>query len=407
MGVILFFVIVAVVIALVSTRWRVAKTGDLWKLAAADLGLPAPTFSGLFPTLGIEGTVDGYRVEAAEVGGDNDHHVRYRVQYSDLDLGLALRGQGGLISAVKVLPLVSKLLLGGEEVEVGDTSFDDRFLVIGDDAAAIAEFLTPTRRHSLIRLLDHYPSVRVTDTEITWRFEGKPHDLHDLASPIRRFIGVAEVLVGDDQPLRQAVDRLEAGDLGVGLSELDAIEGPLRTEARLNEAEILVSGAGSPAEVDAVLEELDEVVPRDRELAALHAGVEALREQRTDAAPVEPGADSTQVEALTQLFGGSTLAGRAVFDDKFRGRRVEWTGTVERASRYVNDLDFGAGPGTKAVVAIGAVDLGPYGVTEIDAIVQLPDDTELVVGDSVTFRGTPLKLDGFTRNIFVTDAELT
>ena len=89
--------------------------------------------------------------------------------------------------------------------------------------------------------------------------------------------------------------------------------------------------------------------------------------------------------------------------------RPEWIhAALERVVEgYFNDLDFGAGPGRKAVISIGMVDLGPYGTVEIDAVVAFGPDTDLTPGQHIDFTGVPIKLDGFSRNILLEAGHLT
>ncbi|MFN3216188.1 MAG: hypothetical protein ACE367_06810 [Acidimicrobiales bacterium] len=137
------------------------------------------------------------------------------------------------------------------------------------------------------------------------------------------------------------------------------------------------------------------------------AGSEIPGEARALEGAEDPGAAVTAVDqapALAAVFGVSAGAGAAVFDERLRGRRVRWSGTVERAGRYANDLDLGAGPGIRAVVDLGSVDTGDYGVARVAAVVAFPLDAAVGDGDPVTFEGTAASLDHFARRVVVTDA---
>jgi hypothetical protein len=111
-----------------------------------------------------------------------------------------------------------------------------------------------------------------------------------------------------------------------------------------------------------------------------------------------------QASALAAVFGVSAGAGAAVFEDRLRGRRVRWSGTVERVGRYANDLDLGPGPGIRAVVDLGPVDTGDYGVAKVAAVVAFPLDAVVADGEPVTFEGTVASLDHFARRLVVIDA---
>ena len=109
-----------------------------------------------------------------------------------------------------------------------------------------------------------------------------------------------------------------------------------------------------------------------------------------------------QAEDLAALFEGDAASGREWFERHLLGGTVTWVGTVRRARSFGNDLDLGAGPGLKVVVRVGEVDLGDYGDGEVDAVVAFPPHTVVSDGAEIRFCAIPVRLDGFTRNIFCT-----
>jgi len=60
----------------------------------------------------------------------------------------------------------------------------------------------------------------------------------------------------------------------------------------------------------------------------------------------------------------------------------------------------------KATIAAGEIRVPGLGNLMIDAVVHSPKDTELRVGDHVSFSGKLLNLDGLTRDIYFADGAL-
>ncbi|MGD8727509.1 MAG: hypothetical protein PVH40_07680, partial [Gemmatimonadales bacterium] len=106
------------------------------------------------------------------------------------------------------------------------------------------------------------------------------------------------------------------------------------------------------------------------------------------------------------LFGGSIMSYQieGVFDEQFRGQRVQWSGTLLSASRYPFDRVFGQSPGTKAVVQVHQAASGGRR-RSMRATVQLPLDTLIElrpkIGKPVAFEGELLECDGFMSTVYV------
>ncbi len=129
--------------------------------------------------------------------------------------------------------------------------------------------------------------------------------------------------------------------------------------------------------------------------------------------PTQPAADTSAVnlqELLDDLFVSNRLSFETaeMFDEHYLGRSVRWSGRLKSAKDVRRDLDFRAGAATKMVVAIAEVEHDLYGVSEIDAVVQVPLGTanHLQRGDHVTFTGKLLKADSMMRNVFVEEGRI-
>ena len=110
-----------------------------------------------------------------------------------------------------------------------------------------------------------------------------------------------------------------------------------------------------------------------------------------------------------ELFSMSVETNR-LFEDKYQGTTITWSGILHRADRCSYDTVFGSEPCTKAVFETHELAEGVYGATKVQAVVQLPlddlDDLRARVGEEVSFEGTLTSCDSFMRNLFLKDGQL-
>ncbi len=76
----------------------------------------------------------------------------------------------------------------------GDATFDGRFAVTSDAPATVDEFLTPERRSALVDLLEAYPSLEVTGTEVTVVTTGTVANVETVVGTVRDLVAVTGVL---------------------------------------------------------------------------------------------------------------------------------------------------------------------------------------------------------------------
>ena len=116
--------------------------------------------------------------------------------------------------------------------------------------------------------------------------------------------------------------------------------------------------------------------------------------------------------ACEELFDPKLLSldTSRIFDEKFKGRVVRWSGALTNVESYPFDFVFGNEPGTKAVVELYEMEAQLYGKKKIIAVVQLPpeayDVLKPLVDQTVCFQGRLHSVDGFVNNVYVTHAQL-
>ena len=183
-------------------------------------------------------------------------------------------------------------------------------------------------------------------------------------------------------------------------------------EERVLEGELLYL-SGRQGEAKKAFEQALAAAPDDPEIRDWvdRAAAESGRAEKTDAPP--PAEVPLDVESVCgALFDPkhSSLDSNRVFEERYEGRDVEWTGKLVKVEAYPFDFVFGNEPGTKAVIEIHEVDSALYGDRKISAVVQLDEAAlkglEEGTGRSICFAGRLLRVDGFMRNIYVASGRL-
>jgi hypothetical protein len=392
---------IGVLIFLASAR-RMRAIHAAWNSAARQLGVHASGSGFSTPRLNGQMGGLGVAVNIYSTGGKNKTYwTRYRATFPTKGTGIMLKRQTGLSRVTK--------FFGATDVEIGDTIFDDAFMIKSDSMARASEYLTLPRRTLLLKLYSLYRSVELTPDYLEIVIRGYEDRTSDLVTTTRRLVSAGRVLGGvtDDEPIARSLRRRADGDMGAAAEELRKFTAPPEdVDVPLFEAEMLASSGQLDAAAP-ILTDLSAKLPADEEVAGLRRALERME-------PTVPAADQGKVEMqeiLDDLFVSNRLSFETaeVFDEHYLGRPVSWKGRVKSVRDYRRDLDFGSEPGSKIVVAIAEVEHDLYGVSEIDAIVAVPPGTaaHLSRGDPVAFTGNLLKADSMMRNIFVRDGRLT
>ena len=123
--------------------------------------------------------------------------------------------------------------------------------------------------------------------------------------------------------------------------------------------------------------------------------------------------DSVDLATICEdLFGPESRSfdGARIFEEKYAGRPVHWSGTLQRVDSFYRDMVFGDGPGARANLLVYEVQQGPYGGREVQAVVRLPEGADDPLrsrrGERIAFAGVLVRCDSFMRNLFVDSGRL-
>jgi hypothetical protein len=405
--IVVFIVLIAIVVitvAILATR----AVRLQWAAAAQALGISIEASSFGHPRLA--GTVEGFDVLVEVKGSGDNARTRYRVTYPPVAAPFELRRESGTQRILR--------MLGAQDVQVGDGTFDEAFLVKTDAPAELTAFLTPARRLSLLRLIATHRSLVASESalEVTTRkVEGKASALEGT---VRRLTASAKHLVGTatTATLDEAIASRAAGDLGDSLEQVEraVAADPADLDAQMLRADAALA-AGDASRFAAAAEALRSALPADAEADSLQTAAMGWmgRKEPPPATPAAADQTLTNDGALAmfeEVFGGDRLSfeSEGEFAATYRGRPVRWSGTVKSARQFEHDRDFGDGPATKAVVTVASIESDLYGNAAVDAVVALPADpgAALERGDVVTFTGTLERADAMMRNVFVRDGRI-
>ncbi len=381
-------------LAAALTRTATASADAAWKAAGEHLGL-AHTPARMFSPPQLNGSVRGVAVRVEVITRNRSTLTVYSAVHPTPAPPVEFKRQHAAS--------FFRQFVGGRDVVVGDPRFDDSIVVDAGNEMAITAYLTPARRAAILSIFSTWRTVELTDSWLSVSTPGRAKQATEIVSTVNKMVDLCRVLA-DHEPVDAALSLLDEGELhdaATALHTVNAESDDDNVVVQLLEAETLVA-AGETVRAVEIVDDVAEELPDDPEVTDLRDFVNA------DAETVSAPASLDSSGVIDDLFS-STRYGLDIdrrFSEAYADRVVTWTGTVEQSRGYRSDADFGTEPGTKTTVAIGAVGGSRLMSNRVKAIVDLPDGTDLERGDEITFRGTLLHVDRFTRRLYVRDAVL-
>ncbi len=426
--------VIAVIIVFIN-KLQMNRMNISWQSAADALDFSfeagslrtGPTISGL-----VEDHPADVHSYMKRSGRNSTRYTRYTVEFPAIGVGLRLSRQAGLGQFLKIL--------GTQDIVIGDPTFDEAFIVKSTDPQGVREVLTPGRTMALNQLLAVHPEVVVEDDRIVIDRRGAVRDPDVIISTLRRVASVANVLA-DARASTELTSLIERRVEGVMPSDYEPdTELPSGIDARISTGEALAA-AGIDSIARKIFEALGAELPADPTVAGWseQVGREARRtappvespeptvedpsEEVTE--PIEPpipippielpggsddGRDSDAIDIATDLFGENRLSFEtaALFNERYAGRRVEWSGKLRKATTVDHYRVLGDGPFTKAVIDVAQIQNDLFGNTVVTAIVAFPLGSidEFEPGDEIAFVGDLVGIDALVRNLLVANAGL-
>ena len=439
---IIFGVFGAVVaaISIAFAKHHMKQMNTAWQAAAGMLGFSFET-GNLRSGPRMAGTIEDLRADAYSYtkssGKSSNRYTRFTVEFPPLGVGLQLFRQAGFGQFLKIL--------GTQDIVIGEPTFDESFIVKATDPQAARVLLTPGRTMALNQILAVHPEVVVKDDRILIDRRGNVSDPDIIVSTLRRLASVANVLT-DAGASAELTSLIERRIEGVMPSDYEPdTELPTGIDARISTGEALAA-AGIDGIARKIFEALGAELPADPTVTGWseQVGREARRgaspievpveepepmiedspeqitqsiDPLTSAPPIEIAetridhSDSDAVDIATDLFGENRLSFEtaALFDDRYAGRRVTWSGKLRQATTVDHYRILGDGPFTKAVIDVAQIENDLFGNTVVTAIVALPEASidAIAIGETIAFSGELVGIDALVRNLFVGGATLS
>ena len=432
------------VISIAFAKHHMKKMNTAWQAAARMLGFSFET-GNMRSGPRMAGTIEDLRADAYSYtkgsGKSSNRYTRFTVEFPPLGVGLQLSRQAGIGQFLKIL--------GTQDIVIGDPPFDEAFIVKTTNPQAARVLLTPGRTMALNQILAVHPEVVVRDDRIVIDRRSNVSDPDVIVSTLRRLASVANVLTdaGASAEMTSLIERRIEGVMPSDY-ELDT-ELPSGIDARISTGEALAAagidgiarkifealGAELPADptVTGWSEQVGREIPRVAPLIAppVEVPVETPGPMIEDPSeemsqPIEPPTpappieteersadhgDSDAINIATDLFGENRLSFEtaAVFDERYAGRLVGWSGKLRQARIVDHYRVLGDGPFTKAVIDVAQIENDLFGNTVVTAIVALPEASidSIDVGETIAFSGELVGIDALVRNLFVGGATLS
>ena len=449
-----FFVLVVAGLifwAIKAARNNSRRVADAWSAAASQLGLQF-TPGSFTRRKSINGSILGKRVEVESFtrnSGSKSSHIvtRYRIHHPErLVDGLEIKPRGLLSGAAA--------FFGAQNISTGDADFDSRVVVKGSAANRVAGYLTPARRTEVLRLLDEFKGIKIDDQVLEWTKRGVPKNPAEIVEVVSQLSSAAQVLSGatgdsDGDAIRTAAVAGAAGVVGAAgvagvataasAASAAGVPGAARVSRAARAIENIaipatVAGAAAaildmakgkpiPVQASAAIRERERLLAADADFApaakpattpvAARAPEPTAAPGLSAAAPASATAagEVDMAEACAQLFTRSITSTEAKkrFEERYKGKRVHWSGNLRRASTYSVDIVFKGGPGTKATFGLPVPAEGGLGGS-VQAVIQLaPAAAEGLrsrVGEQISFEGRLLSCDTLVRTFNIADASI-
>jgi hypothetical protein len=281
--VVLFLILIGfLVIPFVILHER--QTRENWRQAAEQLGLRFQG-KGLLESKKIEGTLgnsfvtlDTYRRSR---GKNSTVYTRLRLHYPQpLGIGLKLTRQGFFNHLI--------ILLGAQDIEVGDEGFDRLAVIKGTDERRVREFLTPARRVRIERLLRNYPEIVIGDDSISLDRHGVIRNTQVLVGLLQSASRVAWHLTADRDEDAAMSAAMEAQDSG-------RPDEALRMLRELQERRSSITPVGDDQIIDAELVEEHLLAGEILEMAGRHGEAASVFDRVRQHSPAD-----TELELWTE-----------------------------------------------------------------------------------------------------------
>ena len=369
------FIIVPLIFGLIVAVALAAAAGSRryetrWKAAADRLQLGF-TPGRLFSRPKIAGRVGSLSVSidasSSSSGSSNSVQTRYRVGFPALGLELRMSRQTGLAKAAA--------MLGMSDTKIGDAEFDEAFSVKTSDPERLAARLSPAGRRVLVKLVEDYRSVKITDELVSYQKSGIDRETGTVVTTAQRLMEAARTLQGASaEPTRPSPSKV--------IREVIPPPPPVLRPDPFDLRPVL-----DPTPPPYSTPEKPEPMPAKA------------------AAPVPIASGVTAEEIAEVLFAKKGLSFQVarLYEEKYDGQNVEWPGVVRGVITGIGPSDP-----TRVTALVATVRNELFGAVDVEAIASISGRAprDLAVGREVNLYGTLSGIDAMGRRLYLDNARL-
>jgi hypothetical protein len=215
--------------------------------------------------------------------------------------------------------------------------------------------------------------------------------------------------------IEETVEQVEIIESEEKVERVESAESTIEPiEERLLQGELLYLGERRE-EAKKIFDQVLEDRPGDSEIQqwADRAGGKSLETEKPAEAEEKEEEVALDIKSVSEELFAHKLTSfdvQRIFEEHFVGKNVAWSGKLRAVEKFSTDFVFGTTSGIKATFDIYELPASLYGERNVLAFVkfteELADRLKDLKGTSVAFKGQLFKVDGFMRNLFITDGRL-
>jgi hypothetical protein len=374
-----FFVAIAVgVVVLVASSS--SRTAAAWKTAAQALGASFVKKNSLANPQ-IVGTVDGMSLNVSVRSSGNTKSTRYVVEYAPVGIEMQITKKRGLNILTE--------FLGAQDARTGDEAFDELVIIKTTAPDQLPAVLSSRARTAIMDLMATLPAAKVTDTRIVVQRNGIDKNANRIVHTAQRLLDTGRAL---GRRRMDTPSSMPADPYGTIQTATRDTTPPPEPEAVPPDEEMPPQDmAGTPMATSGY-EQPD--MPSTAGLSDVTRSSvldDTLDPNILDQAPhaLAPPTSVDPLQMAGELFGGQLLSFQAasVFDERYAGQDISWTGTVTKRSE------------SQIRVSVGTIETTLYGPMPVEIVVL--STTVVQPGVQVVVDGTLTSVDTFERIITV------
>ncbi len=271
-------------------------------------------------------------------------------------------------------------MFGVDDTQIGDTDFDEAFAIRTSDPQRLSVRLPADARRVLMALVEDYPTVKITDEQVSYEKSGVDRDSGTVVTTAQRLIEAARALQG-----------ASSGHAPTSPPPEVPIREPIPPPPPIMRPDPFDTGA-------------DFEPVRPLPASRPEPEQEKPAPARETLAPGPSGPTATTVAG--ELFGKKGLSFQIarLFEDKYQGSVIDWPGEV-------TGVITGIGPNdpTRVTALVTTVGHELFGSVDVEVVASIAGRVprDLAEGQPVNLRGTLSGIDATGRRLYVEDARLT